>query len=180
VEFIAPSEYMLRPPQPAIFLFVLDVSFNAIETGYLHLVCKLLKENLEKMPGDLRTLIGFITFDSTVHFYSLKSKLSQPQMNIVSDLEDIFLPSPDDLLVNLNESKELVTQLLDSLPSMFNNSHNVYSATGAALQAALKLVVSTCRHLRHYGGLMVSVLVSRSSSPGSNPCRGHCDSYAHM
>ena len=24
------------------------------------------------MPGDLRTLIGFITFDSTVHFYSLK------------------------------------------------------------------------------------------------------------
>ena len=41
-------------------------------SGYLHLVCKLLKENLEKMPGDLRTQIGFITFDSTVHFYSLK------------------------------------------------------------------------------------------------------------
>jgi len=28
------------------------------------------------------------------------------------------------------------------LPTMFNNSHNVYSATGAALQAALKLIVS--------------------------------------
>ncbi|PFX31272.1 protein transport protein Sec24A-like [Stylophora pistillata] len=140
VEFIAPSEYMLRPPQPAVFLFVMDVSFNAIETGYLHMVCKLLKENLEKVPGDLRTQIGFITFDSTVHFYSLKSKLSQPQMNIVSDLEDIFLPSPDDLLVNMNESKELITQLLDSLPNMFSNNHNVHSATGAALQAALKLV----------------------------------------
>lgn len=140
VEFIAPSEYMLRPPQPAVFLFVMDVSFNAIETGYLHMVCKLLKENLEKVPGDLRTQIGFITFDSTVHFYSLKSKLSQPQMNIVSDLEDIFLPSPDDLLVNMNESKELITQLLDSLPNMFSNGHNVHSATGAALQAALKLV----------------------------------------
>lgn len=36
------------------------------------MVCKLLKENLDKMPGDLRTQIGFITFDSTVHFYSLK------------------------------------------------------------------------------------------------------------
>ena len=34
--------------------------------------CKLLKDNLDKMPGDLRTQIGFITFNSTVHFYSLK------------------------------------------------------------------------------------------------------------
>ena len=34
--------------------------------------CKLLRDNLDKMPGDLRTQIGFITFNSTVHFYSLK------------------------------------------------------------------------------------------------------------
>ncbi|CAH3193392.1 unnamed protein product, partial [Porites evermanni] len=140
VEFIAPSEYMLRPPQPAVFLFVLDVSFNALETGYLNMFCKLLKDNLDKMPGDLRTQIGFITFNSTVHFYSLKSKLSQPQMHIVSDLEDVFLPSPDDLLVNLNESKELVLQLLDSLPTLFSKNPNVHSATGAAMQAALKLI----------------------------------------
>ncbi|KAM7441154.1 Protein transport protein Sec24B [Porites harrisoni] len=140
VEFIAPSEYMLRPPQPAVFLFVLDVSFNALETGYLNMFCKLLKDNLDKMPGDLRTQIGFITFNSTVHFYSLKSKLSQPQMHIVSDLEDVFLPSPDDLLVNLNESKELVLQLLDSLPTLFSKNPSVHSATGAAMQAALKLI----------------------------------------
>ncbi|XP_068702636.1 protein transport protein Sec24A-like [Montipora foliosa] len=140
VEFIAPSEYMLRPPQPSVFLFLLDVSFNALETGYLQLFCKLLKDNLDKMPGDLRTQIGFITFDSTVHFYSLKPKLNQPQMHIVSDLDDVFLPSPDDLLVNLNESKELVIQLLDSLPALFSKCPNVHSATGAALQAALKLV----------------------------------------
>lgn len=140
VEFIAPSEYMLRPPQPSVFLFVLDVSFNALETGYLQLLCKLLKENLEKMPGDSRTQIGFITFDSTVHFYSLKSRLNQPQMHIVSDLDDVFLPSPDDLLVNLHESKELVMQLLDSLPTLFSKAPNIHSATGAALQAALKLI----------------------------------------
>ena len=45
---------------------------------------------------------------------------------------------------------KLVTQLLDSLPTMFNNSHNVYSATGAALQAALKLIVSRYHYLCHY------------------------------
>lgn len=41
-------------------------------SGYLNMFCKLLKDNLDKMPGDLRTQIGFITFNSTVHFYSLK------------------------------------------------------------------------------------------------------------
>lgn len=25
--------FQLRPPQPSVFLFVLDVSFNALETG---------------------------------------------------------------------------------------------------------------------------------------------------
>ena len=40
--------------------------------GYLHHTCQLIKENLDKMPGDSRTMIGFITFNSTVHFYNLK------------------------------------------------------------------------------------------------------------
>lgn len=35
IEFIAPSEYMLRPPQPAVYLFLFDVSQNARESGYL-------------------------------------------------------------------------------------------------------------------------------------------------
>ncbi|KAI4894509.1 hypothetical protein NFI96_019966 [Prochilodus magdalenae] len=87
IEFIAPSEYMLRPPQPAVYLFVLDVSHNAVETGYLDVVCQSLLENLNSLPGDTRTKIGFITFDSMIHFYSLQEGQSQPQMLIVSDIE---------------------------------------------------------------------------------------------
>ncbi|NXA58437.1 SC24B protein, partial [Mohoua ochrocephala] len=48
VEFIASSDYMLRPPQPAVYLFVLDVSHNAVEAGYLTIVCQSLLENLDK------------------------------------------------------------------------------------------------------------------------------------
>uniref|UniRef100_A0A2K6GN56 Sec23/Sec24 trunk domain-containing protein n=1 Tax=Propithecus coquereli TaxID=379532 RepID=A0A2K6GN56_PROCO len=61
-----------------------------------------------ELPGNTRTKIGFITFDSTIHFYSLQEGLSQPQMLIVSDIEDVFIPMPENLLVNLNESKESV------------------------------------------------------------------------
>ncbi|KAM9540657.1 protein transport protein Sec24A-like isoform 3-T3 [Salvelinus alpinus] len=143
LEFIAPSEYMLRPPQPAVYLIVLDVSHNAVETGYLDVVCQSLLENINALPGDSRTKIGFITFDSTIHFYNLQEGLSQPQMLVVSDIEDIFLPTPDSLLVNLNECKELVQDLLKSLPQMFGKTMETQCALGPALQAAFKLLSAT-------------------------------------
>uniref|UniRef100_A0A6I8N7E9 SEC24 homolog B, COPII coat complex component n=1 Tax=Ornithorhynchus anatinus TaxID=9258 RepID=A0A6I8N7E9_ORNAN len=143
VEFIASSDYMLRPPQPAVYLFVLDVSHNAVEAGYLNIVCQSLLENLDKLPGDSRTRIGFVTFDSTVQFYNLQEGLSQPQMLVVSDIEDIFLPTPDSLLVNLHESKELIKDLLNALPNMFTNTRETHSALGPALQAAFKLMSPT-------------------------------------
>lgn len=54
---------------------------------------------------------------------------------------DIFLPCPDDLLVNLQESKSLVTDLLTRLPTLFENNVETRSALGAALQAAFKMTV---------------------------------------
>ncbi|XP_040185309.1 protein transport protein Sec24B isoform X2 [Rana temporaria] len=143
VEFVASSDYMLRPPPPAVYLFVLDVSYNAIESGYLQYFAQSLLENLDKLRGDSRTKIGFITFDSTVHFYNLQEGLSQPQMLIVSDVDEIFLPTPDGLLVNLHESKELIRDLLTALPSMFLSTRETHSALGPALQGAFKLMSPT-------------------------------------
>ncbi|XP_026213083.1 protein transport protein Sec24B isoform X2 [Anabas testudineus] len=143
VEFIASSDYMLRPPQPAVYLFVLDVSHNAVEAGYLKYFCESLLENLDKLPGDTRTRLGFLTFDSTIHFYNLQEGLSQPQMLVVSDIDDVFIPSHDSLMVNLKESKELVKDLLTSLPAMFSQSRETHSALGPALQAAYKLMSPT-------------------------------------
>ncbi|XP_035211322.1 protein transport protein Sec24A-like isoform X2 [Stegodyphus dumicola] len=158
IEFIAPSDYMLRPPQPAVYLFLLDVSHGAVETGYLHAFCKILLENLGDLPGDSRTKVGFITFDGSIHFYNLGEGLNQPHMLVVSDVEDIFLPSPDSLLVNLHESKALIADLLNDLPQRFASNGDINSCLGAALQAAYKLmspvggrvtVVQTC--LPNYG-----------------------------
>ncbi|XP_069599963.1 protein transport protein Sec24B isoform X1 [Ranitomeya imitator] len=143
VEFIASSDYMLRPPPPAVYLFVLDVSYNAVESGYLQCFSQSLLDNLDKLRGDSRTKIGFITFDSTVHFYNLQEGLSQPQMLIVSDVEEIFLPTPDGLLVNLHESLELIKDLLTALPGMFTSTRETHSALGPALQGAFKLMSPT-------------------------------------
>lgn len=56
--------------------------------GYLSVFCRSLLEEIEHLPGDARTQIGFITYDSMLHFYGLDPEGSQqPQMFVVSDLE---------------------------------------------------------------------------------------------
>ncbi|KAL3827996.1 hypothetical protein ACJIZ3_016798 [Penstemon smallii] len=138
VDFIAPAEYMVRPPMPPLFFFLIDVSISAVKSGMLEVMAQTIKSCLDSLTP--RTQIGFITYDSTIHFYNMKSSLMQPQMMVVSDLDAIFLPLPDDLLVNLSESRNVVDAFLDSLPSMFQENMNVESAFGPALQAAFMVM----------------------------------------
>ena len=81
IEFIAPSEYMLRPPQvklistayqtiiyfwlplinshfqAAVYIYLLDVSHQALDNGYLKVFCDILLDELDKLPGDGRTQV---------------------------------------------------------------------------------------------------------------------------
>ncbi|KAJ8966875.1 hypothetical protein NQ314_003269 [Rhamnusium bicolor] len=143
IEYIAPAEYMLRPPQPAVYLYLLDVSRLAIESGYLHSTCSILLEELKNLPGDARTQIGFLAFDSALHFYSLAEGLSQPHEMTILDIDDVFLPTPDNLLVNLKDRMELIKELLSQLPTRYNNTFDNNSALGAALQVGYKMMSAT-------------------------------------
>ncbi|KAL6499524.1 Protein transport protein Sec24A [Orobanche gracilis] len=146
IEFIAPAEYMVRPPMPALYFFLIDVSISAVKSGMVEVVAQTVKSCLDSLPGSTRTQIGFITYDSTIHFYNMKasdamqSSLTQPQMMVVSDLDDVFVPLPDDLLVNLSESRIVVEAFLDSLPSLFEDNMNLESAFGPALKAAFTVM----------------------------------------
>ncbi|KAL3644915.1 Protein transport protein Sec24A [Castilleja foliolosa] len=140
LDYIAPDEYNVRPPMSPLYFFLIDVSISAVQSGMLEVVAQTIKSCLDNLPGYPRTQIGFITYDSTIHFYNMKSSLMQPQMMVVSDLDDIFVPLPDDLLVNLSESRSAVETFLDSLPSMFQDNMNVESAFGPALNAAFMVM----------------------------------------
>lgn len=140
VEFVAPGDYMVRPPQPPVYFFVIDVTSAAGSSGMLSSCVNAIRDSLDSLPGHPRTQIGFITFDSSIHFYNLKSSLKAPQMLVVSDISDVIMPSPEDLLVNLQDSREVVEALLESLPAMFQNNSSMNSCTGAALLAAKRVI----------------------------------------
>lgn len=158
VEYIAPSEYMVRPPQPSVYFFVIDVTYPTIQSGLLDVFCATLLDCINKLPGDSRTMVGFLSFDHTLHFYNLKPSQAQPQMLVVSDLEDPFIPSPTSLLVNLRESKELVKSFLQDFPRMFVNQRNLQSALGSALAITEKLL--------HQIGGRITVLMSSLPNVG--------------
>jgi protein transport protein SEC24 len=62
-------------------------------------------------------------------------------MMVVSDIDDVFLPKPADILVNLVETRAGLEALLGRINDMFQDNHTVGSALGPALNAGFKLIV---------------------------------------
>ena len=138
---------MVRPPQPPSYFFVIDVSVTSVRCGMLKSVAEGIRQSLDNLPGSPRTQVGFLTYDDSVQYYSLKSGLTQPQMLVVADLIELFVPAPDDLLVNLQESREVVDIFLENLPTMFEGTNATSSCLGPALKAAFTVT-------KHIGGKM--------------------------
>lgn len=81
---------MLRPPQPAVYLFLLDVSSLAQQSGYLEIACQTISEQLDNLPGDARAQVGFIAFNSAVHFYNIAEGFNQPHEITVLEVDGEF------------------------------------------------------------------------------------------
>ena len=154
-DFLAPAEYMVRPPQPAIYLFLLDVSAASLGSGLLGTVARTIKDALDAIPdGDGRTRIGFICHDSALGFFRFTSPKGPPSLLVMPDLSEAnTMPAPeDDLLVPLGEYRVAVEALLDRMTSntasLFRPISGGSSALGPALTAGIRL-------LQRIGGKMV-------------------------
>lgn len=60
---------------------------------------------LDRLPGDVRTQVGFITFDSAVHYYVIKAGAKSPQQLVMGDLDDPFVPAPEVRSVTAMEAR---------------------------------------------------------------------------
>jgi protein transport protein SEC24 len=154
VEFIAPQEYMVRPPQPLVYLFLLDVSFQAVQCGLLATAARTILESLDRIPNaDRRTRLGFVCVDSALHYFSIPRDSTEPSMLVVSDLDEPFLPIPGDLLVPLADCRTGIENLLGKLQEMFQHTQNAANCMGSGLQAGHKLISAI-------GGKMVVLTAS--------------------
>jgi protein transport protein SEC24 len=153
VEFVAPGEYAVRAPMPPSFVFVLDASYTAVSSGLLASAAAAVRAWAEAFRGSARTRVALLTYDGAVHFYNLRT--ARPQMLVVSDLDAVTSGGsappamPDELLVNLADSRDALIGLLEKLPAMFSRTRQVGIALGAACTAAMQ----ACKHI---GGRVVA------------------------
>ncbi|KAL8429052.1 hypothetical protein Efla_005870 [Eimeria flavescens] len=157
VEVIAPSDYMIRPPQPPAFLFLLDVSLSAVASGLVEAACEGIAEAIrnDRLPGDSRTMVGIVTYDSSAHFYALKSQQTRPQVFVVPQVDDMFLPLSEDLFVPLQECQEAVLSTLAAIPDIWRATGCTDNCMGSALKAATMVA-------KHVGG---KILLFSSAPP---------------
>ncbi|KAF9142343.1 COPII coat Sec23p-Sfb3p heterodimer component [Mortierella sp. GBA39] len=139
IEFAVPKEYWNKTPIAAAYVFAIDVSWSAVQSGMLANCVEGIKEALWDADGVSRLApgaqVGILTYDKTVHFYNLSSGLEQAQMMVVPDVDDVFVPLSDGFLVSPETSKSIVESLLDTIPQLFAENKTTDPVIGAVVQA---------------------------------------------
>lgn len=154
VEFLVPKEYWTKEPVGLRWLFVIDVTQESFNKGFLEAFCDGIlgalyggedadadDESKRKIPPGAR--VGFVTYDKEVHFYNVAAGLEQAQMMIMPDIEDPFVPLSEGLFVDAYESKAVITSLLTRLPTMFSSIKNPEPALLSTLSSAVAALEKT-------------------------------------
>ncbi|XP_078660547.1 protein transport protein Sec24C-like isoform X4 [Branchiostoma floridae x Branchiostoma belcheri] len=139
----AESDVNNQPPNPPAFIFMIEASYNSVKNGMLPLLTKHLKGLLDTLPredgqDESSIRVGFVTFNKVLHFYNVKGTLAQPQMLVVSDVADVFLPLLDGFLVTVQEARAVIDSLLEQIPQMFSDTRETEICLGPVVQAGLE------------------------------------------
>ena len=126
-EFEANKSYYKKNKSPtrAFFMFLFETSVSSINSGFLDASIEGVKDAINNKifynGNDVN--ISIITYDTNVNFYVYGEKYTQPQMLTVTD-EPTFLPtSKINLILNVEENKNKILQILDLIQSTFNKNN---------------------------------------------------------
>jgi len=143
-EFTATKDYCRdsKMPKPPGILFAIDVSYPMMKEGIIQLICQNMKDLLKNLPVDTaggetetKMKVGFMTYDSKINFYNCNAALAQPQQMTVGDVEDMFVPLAEGLMVDVDKSEAVIDSLLQSIPSMFSDTRETETILGPVIQA---------------------------------------------
>ena len=115
-----------QPPNRLNFYFLIDISYKSIESGFAQCALESIKNcilnnyfyNYDIFP----IKIALITYDTTIHFYSINKNSNQFTLLYNNEEKDLFIPtSRDNLLVDLSENKDKLIQIIEAIQNNIFN-----------------------------------------------------------
>ena len=115
-----------REPNTPNYYFLIDISYKAIQSGFTQCVLETIKDcinnNYFYNYEEFDIKICIITYDTSIHFYSINSNSNQITMLCITD-KDIFIPThPNSLLVDLKDNKDKLIQVIESIQNNIANN----------------------------------------------------------
>lgn len=185
VDFVATPEYCLRPPQPPAHMFVIDASDEAAASGLLTTSLAAVRQSigdlLQVLDGDADKLfVGIMTFDMCVHMYDIQPGREHPGMFVVSDLEDPFAPTPNGCYAQYSQSKHLIDELLDTIPTLLGHDVSSLEPSAATKRhvcpGTATAAIAFARQIMHNRGGFLYAFVNTMPSRGPGALKPREDS----
>ena len=130
-EFLLNKSYWKneQPPNKLNYHFIIDISYKAIESGFAQCALESIKDCIISnyfYKSDIFPIkISLITYDTSIHFYSVNEKSNQFTMFCINENKDLFLPTyKDNLLISLLQNKNKLVQIIESIQNSINNKLN--------------------------------------------------------
>lgn len=142
IDVVAPDDYSLKKPSKAHILFAIEISKGSVQTGAFMAYIQTIKEFLQNpLTKTHYSKVGIVTFDENIQFYDLRRDLMEPQVLVMSDIMDPFVPIMDGLFFDPTESLEIALSLLEKLPKLLNDTRIIESCFGSTVVACIEALV---------------------------------------
>lgn len=141
-DFVAPSEYSNRPSQIPLYLFCIEISTVALQLGLIHQAVSSIQAIIDYLPVPERTLIGIITYDSSIQVYKVLSNGELTEI-IMTDVNDPFIPEPvSGCCYNASTQREALNNLLEKISTWpFVGTSKLSLAVGGVVHAVKESIL---------------------------------------
>lgn len=121
VDFSVGKDYSLRPLQEPIYIFSIDISPRAVNSGWTLAAIKSIDNCIAyiKLYAGDDVRVGIFTFDACIHFYDVRPRSPDPIKILVVDPDDGISALPHNKwILNLSQEGEAIELLIASLPQL--------------------------------------------------------------
>lgn len=149
---VGSKDYQVRPPQPASYVYAVDVSTSAIQSGVASSAIMSIRSALSAglLPGAQQgARVAVFTFDAALHFYDARGADDgrSVSVHVVPDVNDPFVPlGGNGFLQTIDEAVSAVDAIiemhgLDNASAMRRQQQQDLPSAGCALGSALQAIL---------------------------------------